>query len=217
MLPARADFEELKARVAALTTGARSTREPLFSTGIAALDALLGGGIPYGSLVVLEGGAGAGCRSIAAVLLACATLSGLGAILDDGELYPPALEAAGVRLDRLLIVPACTPVAIARAVDLLLRSRTVRVVVMRAGTLRAVVWARLARLAHKAGAVLVVIAAQVVAELSAIATLAVACRIERPLVRGRGIWGIFTGFDVRAELRKHKRGYSGWTLLASGG
>jgi hypothetical protein len=217
MLPARAEFQELKARVAALSAGPRGTREPLLASGIPALDALLGGGVPFGSLIALEGSASAGCRSIAAALLARATGTGLGAIVDDGELYPPGLEAAGVRLDRLLIVPAHAPVTIARAVDQLLRSRTARVVVMGARPLRAAVWARLARLAQRSGAVLVVIAQRAIAELSAIATLALACRIERPLLRGRGIWGIFTGFELRAELRKHKRAGSGWTLLASGG
>jgi hypothetical protein len=202
MLPARADFQELKARVTALTAGSGSIREPHFDTTIPALDALR---IPAGALVALEGSGTAGCRSIAAALLARATCSGLGAIVDAGELYPPDLEAAGVRLDRLLIVPARSALIAARAVDLLLRTRTARVVVMAAGGLRAAVWARLARLAHKAGAVLVVIGNSLGAELSAIATLVLAPRLVRPLLRGRGIWGIFAGFELAFDVQKRRR------------
>jgi hypothetical protein len=205
MPPVRADFQELKARFQAAAGAPRAGREALFSTAIPTLDALLGGGIPYGSLVALEGAASAGCRSIAAALLAQATGQGLGAIIDSGELYPPGLEAAGVRLDRLLIVPAVTPLRIARAADLLLRSRTARVVVMAAASLRAVVWARLASLAHKAGVVLVVLASRVSVELSAVATLALSCSLRRVVMKGtRGLWGVFSGFEVQTELRKYK-------------
>ncbi len=205
MLPARTDFQELKARFYAAGTAPRNGREALFPTAIADIDALLGGGFPCGSLVTLEGCGTAGTHSIAAVLLAQATRNGLAAVIDGGELYPPALEAAGVRLDRLLIVPAATPVRAARAADLLLRSRTARVVVMTATTLRAAVWTRLANLAQKAGAVLVVLATRTIAELSAAATVCLSCRVERHVHTGtRGIWGVFTGFEVRTELRKHK-------------
>jgi hypothetical protein len=201
----RADFQELKARFHAAAGAPHAGREQLFSTAIPAIDRVLGGGIPYGSLVTLEGAASAGCRSVAAALLAQATYRGLGAIIDNGELYPPGLEAAGVRLDRLLIVPASTPLGIARAVDLLLRSRTARVVVMATTSLRAAVWTRLASLAHKAGVVLVVLASRVSVELSAVATLALSCRVSRVVMKGtRGLWGVFSGFEVQTELRKHK-------------
>ncbi len=183
----------------------RTGRETLLPTAIPDIDALLGGGLPCGSLVTLEGYGTTGAHSLAAVLLAQATRNGLGAVIDGGELYPPALEAAGVRLDRLLIVPAATPVRAARAADLLLRSRTTRVVVMTAMTLRAAVWTRLANLAQKAGAMLVVLTTRTIAELSAAATVCLSCRVERPVLTGtRGIWGVFTGFELRAELRKHK-------------
>jgi hypothetical protein len=205
MPPVRSDFQELKARFHVAAGAPRAGREALFRTAIPAIDAQLGGGIPYGSLVALEGTASAGCRSIAAALLARATDRGLGAIIDSGELYPPGLEAAGVRLDRLLIVPARTPLGIARAADLLLRSRTARVVVMTATSLRATVWARLANLAQRAGVVLVVLASRVSVELSAVATLALSCRLSRVVMKGtRGLWGVFDGFEVQTELRKHK-------------
>jgi cell division inhibitor SulA/protein ImuA len=187
-----------------------ATREPLVSTGLPSIDRMLGGGLPCGSLVTFEGNGTAGCRSIAAALLAMATQRGLGAIIDEGDLYPPALEAAGVRLERLLIVPAKTPIGVARAADLLLRSRIARVVVMAATSLRAAVWMRLASLAQKAGAILVVLAPRASAELCGAALVRVHCRIGTASASGtHGLWGVFTGFDVRAELRKHKHAMSG--------
>ena len=72
--------------------------EALVATGVQALDDLLGGGFPRGILAVLEGDLGR--SSIAARLLAQATRRGMAAVLDDGELYPPGLVQAGVRLDR---------------------------------------------------------------------------------------------------------------------
>jgi hypothetical protein len=206
MLPDRTAFNDLRARFQAGMGTLAPGREPRFCTGVASIDALLGGGLPCGSLVTLEGRGSAGCRSVAAALLAAATQRGLGAMIDGGDLYPPALEAAGVRLDRLLIVPARTPVGAARAVDLLLRSRTARVIVMTAAALRAAVWVRLAGLAHKAGAVLLVLAAHAAVDLSGVAAVRLECRVGSVLVQGRqGLWGVFTGFDVQAELRKNKR------------
>jgi hypothetical protein len=217
MLPATARFQELKTRLQAVSVAPRAGREALFPTAIGPLDSLLGGGLPCGSLVTLEGRGSAGCRSIAAALLAQATRRGLGAVIDGGELYPPTLEAAGVRLDRLLIVPARTPAGVARAADVLLRSRAARVVVMAAAALRAAVWIRLANLAHKAGALLVVLVSRAATELSAVAAVRLACCIERPVLSGtRGIWAVFSGFEVRTELRKHKRAADGaWVSVLS--
>jgi hypothetical protein len=205
MLPATA-FQELKIRLQGTPAATGIALERLVPTAVEPVDALLGGGLPAGSLVTLEGLGSCGRWSIAAALLAQATRRGLGAVIDDGELYPPALEAAGVRLDRLLVVPAHTPVGAARAADALLRSRTVRVLVMAAARLRAAVWSRLASLANRSGAVLVVIAARAAAELGAAAAVRLWCSFDRAIVHGtRGLWCTLDGFDARTELRKHKR------------
>jgi protein ImuA len=199
-------FQELRARFQAGPAACAAAREGLIATGIPVVDDVLLGGLPCGSLVVFEGERSGGSRSVAAALLAVATRRGLGAIVDSGDLYPPGLEAAGVRLDRLLIVPARTPIGIARAVDMLLRSRTARVVVMTAAGLRAAVWMRLASLAQKAGAVLLVLARHAASELYGAA--AVRLNFHADGIRSigtQGLWGVFTGFGVRAELRKHKR------------
>lgn len=198
-------FSDLKARLQTAPGGPATALEHLVPTGVATVDALLGGGLPAGALVTLEGPRSSGRWSVVASLLAGATRCGLGAVIDDGELYPPSLEAAGVRLDRLLVVPARSAVGIARAADLLLRSRVVRVLVMTVAALRAAVWTRLAALAQRAGAVLVVVTTQAWPELCMSATVRMAFTCERAIVRGtRGLWGTFAGFDARASVRKHK-------------
>jgi hypothetical protein len=208
--PRRERFQDLKTRLHATPGAAGIALENVLPTAVSAIDALLGGGFPLGSLVTLEGPCSSGRWSIAATLLAIATRRGLGAVIDEGELYPPSLEAAGVRLDRLLIVPAKTPVGIARAADLLLRSRAVRVVVMAAPSLRAAVWTRLAKLAQRAGVLLVVVAARAWPELSASASVRLGFRFERAIVNGtRGLWCTFAGFDLRVQAHKHKRAFGG--------
>lgn len=214
MLPAVSDspsrdrlFKDLQAHVAALVTAPPAAVESVLPTGYAPLDAKLAGGVPLGSLVTCEGTASSGRWSLAASFLARATQKSLAAIVDDGQLYPPSLEAAGVRLDRLLIVPAKGPIGIARAVDMMLRSRVARVIVMEDPVLRDAVWRRLARLVHRAGAILVVIAAQAASALSAVATLRLSCA-ARPIVRGRrGLWGIFSALELHAEIGKQKSGF----------
>ncbi|MDQ2865308.1 MAG: hypothetical protein M3R51_03715 [Candidatus Eremiobacteraeota bacterium] len=180
--------------------------ESCFSTGLTDFDRMLGGGFPSGALVTLEGEQSSGRWSLVARLLAAATRRGLGAVVDEGELYPPSLAAAGVRLERLLIVPARTALGIARAADILLRSRVVRVVVMRAPVLRAAVWSRLAGLAHRTGALLIVVVTRASAELAASSGMRLGCVLQCVALLGtRGLWCTFSGFTIRAEVRKHKR------------
>jgi len=199
-------FAALKAKLAALA--APPTRvEPVVPTSIPELDRLLGGGFPAGSLTLLEGSAGR--WSIATRLLAGVTARAVAAIVDDGALYPPDLARCGARLDRVMVVPAALPLTIARAADVLVRSKACRVVVMPAPDLRAQVWTRLAGLAHRNGVLLVAIppvqaSAAAVAPLSAAAGVRLQCTRERVAVAGkRGLWCSFAGYDVCAELRKH--------------
>jgi hypothetical protein len=203
-----ARFHDLRTR---FQTGRVHPAQGVLPTAIGELDGLLGGGFPRGSLVALEGAASAGRWSIAACALAEATRKGLGAVIDDGTLFPPALEASGVRLERLLVVPAKTPLGVARAVDILLRSRAVKIVVMAAVSLRAAVWARFAALAHRSGTVLVVVTLRAAAELTANAALRLACTLERAVFAGprrlsgwaaRGVWCTFAGFCMRAQIAK---------------
>lgn len=201
-------FQRLKERLSAKP--AAIPIEQLVPTGIPEIDALLEGGFPAGTVATLEGETGR--WSLAAGLVARLTRRSLVAILDDGGLYPPALAEAGAALERVLVVPARKALAMARAADILLRSRICRLVLMPFVTLRDAVWERLAKLAHRSGVLLIVIAAQAGAALSAAAGVRLQCTLERVHMLGRhGIWGAVDGFELRVGVRKHKHMAAGRT------
>ncbi len=211
----REAFAALRAGLSgAAGPSARVSLENLIPSEIPALDDLLGGGFPRGTLVTLEGNAGR--WSIAARLVANVTRRGVAAIVDDGGLYPPSLASAGARLDRVLVVPARTPLGVARAADILLRSRAAGLILLPAVSLRDAVWTRLAGLAHRTGVLLIAIPgaecrdARAGASLTAASGLRLHCALERVAIHGtRGLWCSFSGFELRAELRKHKRAAHG--------
>ncbi|MBV9718120.1 MAG: hypothetical protein JOZ77_02290 [Candidatus Eremiobacteraeota bacterium] len=204
------EFERLKARL-----GAKAPAVPIESlvpTAIPSLDRLLEGGFPAGIVATLEGERGG--WSLAAALMASMTRRSLVAILDDGALYPPALAEAGACLDRVLVVPARKALAMARAADILLRSRICRMVLMPAVALREAVWGRLAKLAHRTGVLLIVVAARAGAALSATAAVRLHCVLERVLVHGRsGLWGTVAGFELSVHVRKHRHMAAGRSAL----
>ena len=82
-----------------------SDREDV-SSGSSALDRLLLGGFPKGSLTVMTGEVGTGRMSLAAQALRQETQRGRPVAWVDGQgtLYPPALALQGVDLQRLLVV-----------------------------------------------------------------------------------------------------------------
>lgn len=175
-LPAarRVAFEELKERLRSTTMPPRQERLP---SAIPDLDRALGGGFPKGTLTTLEGPLSSGRWAIAARLLAQGTRRGLAAVVDGGAVYPPGLAAAGVSLERLLVVPSSEPIVAARATDALLRSRACGVVALDGPPLRSAIWARLAGLAHKNGALLLVVTTAPPPELATAAHLRL--RFER--------------------------------------
>ncbi|MBV8751104.1 MAG: hypothetical protein JO103_15460 [Candidatus Eremiobacteraeota bacterium] len=183
--------------------------EAVVRTGISDLDAALGGGFPRGTIATLEGPPSSGRSALAARLLASATRRGMGAIVGV-DLFPPALAAAGVRLERLLIVRAGEPLEAARAADIVVRSGAFTVVAIPAlpsgrGT-GAATWTRLAGLAHRANALLVTIGDDVSTELRYFASVRLSAAIERVRWNGpSGHCGELAGFDVRAVVHKHKR------------
>jgi len=205
----RERFELLKARLAAKPVTLPA--EAVVPTAVPELDGLLGGGFPAGSIAALEGETG--CWSLAAGLVATITRRSLVAILDDGSLYPPALAEAGASLERVLVVPARKALTMARAADILLRSRICRLVLMPAVALRDAVWERLAKLAHRSGVLLIVVAARAVAALSAVAAVRLHCALVRVLVHGRrGLWGTLAGFELSISVRKHKHMAAGGSV-----
>src|SRR5471032_1217521 len=189
------------------------------ASGIADFDRVLSGGFPRGTIGTLEGAPSSGRTALAARLLAVATRRGLAAVVGD-ELFPPALAAAGVRLERLLIVPVAGPVEAARAADILLRSGAFGVIVIPAlpsgrGTGSAT-WTRLASLAHRANALLLALGNEASGELRYFASVRVETAIERVRWNGpAGHFGTLAGYDVRATIRKHKRAAPGASALIS--
>ena len=191
--------------------------EDLVPTGFPELDRALAGGFPRGIIATLEGPPSSGRCTLVARLLATATARGLGALVQTGEmgtLYPPALEAAGVALDRLLVVPASGAVGVARAADILLRSAAFTIVAIPAVALRATAWTRLAGLAHRANALLVAVGTEASSELRYFASLRVRLQLARVRWAGRtGPFATLAGYDVRAEVLKSKRGAPGKSAL----
>jgi hypothetical protein len=199
----RKAFEALKSELSATASLPFLPIEGTVATAIPELDRLLAGGFPSGSVATLEGATGR--WSVAAGLVSAMTRRSLVAILDDGALYPPGLADAGACLERVLIVPVRKALEVARAADILLRSRICRLILMPAIAVRDSIWARLATLAHRNGVLLIVMATRAGAALSAAAELRLHCALERIIMRGtHGLWGGFAGFELRVNLRKHK-------------
>lgn len=213
--PRRQAFAELKAGLDARhreTLLARFTQDDptLIRTGFAELDRALGGGFARGAIATLEGCASSGRTALAARLLAVGTGSGLVAAVDDGTLYPPALAQAGVRLDRLMVMPASDPVGIARAADILLRSHAFGIVLMPAVTVKAAVWTRLASLAHHSNALLVALGVEAANELGYFASARVQCALARVFwTHASGPFCELAGYDIRAAVIKNKRAAPG--------
>lgn len=210
LAPARhTAFAALKAELDNAAFAAPRPRiESRIPSAIPAIDRILGGGFPNGSLVTLEGPAGR--WSIAAGLVASVTRRSAAAIVDDGALYPPDLARSGARLERVLVVPAQSPLTVARAADVLVRSKACRLVLVPVPELRAAVWMRLAGLAHRTGILLVAVAppnapSARIAPLAAAAALRLYCtRGRMEIVGKRGLWCTIAGYDVCAEVRKNR-------------
>lgn len=208
----RPTFESLKAGLD-VRAGGRivAACADALPTGFEAFDRALAGGFPRGTIATLEGPPSSGRTAILASLLAQATRRGYAAVVDDGTLYPPDLQRAGVRLERLLVVSAQAPVAVARCADILLRSRAFGVIAMPAAALRATVWSRLAGLAQKAGAVLLPLGTHANTELAYFASTRVRCAIDRVLWSGAGVLCELQGYEVLVHVLKHKRAAPGAT------
>src|ERR1700730_1480163 len=156
----RAAFERLRASLRAQPM-LQDEKRALIASGIPALDALLCGGVPRGALATIEGDVGT--RALTAALIA--GIPGYAAaIVDDSTLYPAGLLSAGVRLERVVIVPGrgLPPLDILRAVDAVMRSGACCAVVLplamltpsRGRAIRSSWRTRLAELARRSGALL---------------------------------------------------------------
>jgi len=214
-------LEGLRTALAARYRGASPeaftlAEESVVRSGLEALDAALGGGFPRGIIATLEGPPGSGRSAVAARLLATATAGGgLGALVEvpagpEGSFFPRALAAAGVDLDRLLVVRADRAGQIARAADILMRAAAFGVVVIPATALRAPVWTRLASLTHRANALLIAVGLEASDELRYFASLRVRLQSSNATFAGEsGPFCALAGIGVDAAVLKHKRAAPG--------
>ena len=217
----RAALDGLRAALSTTHRGASPeaftlAEDAIVRSGLRELDVALGGGFPRGIIATLEGAPGSGRSAVAARLLATATANGgLAALVEspagpEGAFYPPALVAAGVDLERLVVVAARDAAGVARAADILMRAAAFSVVVIPSVSLRAAAWTRLASLTHRANAILVTLGSGASDELRYFASLRI--RLEPARVRFAGSGGLFAslaGIEVEASVLKHKRAAPG--------
>jgi hypothetical protein len=184
------------------------------ATGIAALDALLGGGLARGRLSELHGPHSSGRTSLALALLARAT--GLGevvAVVDAADAFHPAsARAAGVQLERVLWARPPGVAEAVRASERLLQARGFAAVLLdaagRDGEWRALptaVWQRLARAAAAGGSALIVVSLRRIA--GSHADLALSLQATRARFTGAPI--LFEGLEIEAAIARQRRGAPG--------
>jgi len=138
---------------------------PRLATGIAAVDALLGGGFPRGRVTEITGPLSSGRTSLALAVVAAATRAGeIAAVVDSADAFDPAsAAAAGIDLSRVLWARPSRPREALRCAERLLEARGFGVVVMdldfgaapRTGDS---IWLRIHRSATASGTALVLVA-----------------------------------------------------------
>jgi hypothetical protein len=172
----------------------RERARPRLSSGVAALDALLGGGWPQGKVGELAGPDSSGRSGVAVATVAAATARGEVVAWFDATdtLDPASAAAAGADLGRVLWVRPRGVEEAVRAAELVLEVGGFTVVVLdfgsgvpsaqgRGGKGRGALRLRLARAVERAGAV-----ALVLAERPWVGTLA---GVTVALGRGEARWG----------------------------
>jgi hypothetical protein len=180
-------------------------------TMVPALDHLLGGGLPKGSLVELSARRSSGRFAVVLSALAAATSSGeAAALIDHGDnLDPQAAEEAGIDLPRLLWVRAETMRHAASAAEMLIATGFPLVVIdcgmqLRGRRINDAGWLRLARAAaaHRTALLL-----STPFPLSGMASnIAITIESRRAQWRGsRGATRILLGLDARFAVEKCRR------------
>jgi hypothetical protein len=208
-------------------------------TGLAPLDALLGGGLPRGRMALLTGARSSGRTALAHAALAAATAGGeLAALVDvAGALDARRAEAAGGTLGRLLWVRPPGLRAGLKAADLVLAAGGFGLVVLDVGdgepgaraALRAeartikgqrptdAAWLRLARAAERSGTALLVSSSSSAmgsgpspfAELVLRAARAAAPWFQASSSSAAGAAPVLRGLETRVELVRARRGAPG--------
>jgi hypothetical protein len=204
----------------ALTPVPRMTSETA-GTGIAAVDALLEGGLPVGAISEVVGQQSSGRTSLALSFLAHRTQEGqVAAWVDAGDAFDPESAAAnGVSLRQLLWVRCRDGNAAAknrlwarldqaiRATDLLLQAGGFAAIVMdmggtapeHASRIPLATWFRFRQAADRSRCCLVVLGERAYAQSSA--ALVVECRPRQAQTAGETVLTGFS-FDVRRERQR---------------
>lgn len=180
--------------------------------GIAAVDALLGGGVPRGRISEVLGPPSCGKTALILSLLATATRRGeVVACVDLADaLHPASVAGAGADLQRVLWVRPPSAVDGMRCTELLLQAGGFAVVVLDFGMalrrpLRRHVWPRLLHAAEQSHTALVVLAPHRLAGSFAVLSLGVR---PRRAVWQSGLWPLFDGFVATVRVERNKLGVS---------
>ena len=191
-----------------------TTAEPVsrLPSGVAGLDALLGGGVPRGRISEVLGPPSSGRTSLLLTLLATATRRGdVVAWVDLADaLHPESCTRAGVDLHRLLWVRPRQAADGLRCAEILLQAGGFALVALDCGgtppgAWRTRVWPRLLRAAEQSHTALVVLAPQRIVGSPA----ALGLRLDTHRTRWLpGVWPLFEGFDTIAHLERNKLGWS---------
>jgi RecA/RadA recombinase len=183
---------------------------PQLPTGIPAIDQLIEGGIPRGTLTEVCGAESTGRTALLLALLREATNRGeYCAWIDaEGAFDPASAAASGVRLERVLWVNCGgNPQHALKAADLLIQGGGFGLVVFDlAGIPNALTrriplasWFRLRHAAERMGSALVAIEREINAR--SCSALQLEIRWARPVWKGR----LLHGLNARPESRKHYR------------
>ncbi len=182
-------------------------------SGIAALDGVLGGGLPRGRLSEICGPVSGGKTALLLAFLAAATRRSEATALVDlpDALHPATAYMAGVELTRLLWVRPPSLKEGLRCAELILAAGGFGLVAVDLGAplprqLRVPVWPRLARAAERAGAVLTIVADRRLAGSFASMSLEVAARQRQ---WSRGAWPLFDGLQLQLSVTRNKLGAPG--------
>jgi len=180
-----------------------------FPTGLAEIDAALGGGFPRGRVSEVVGPGCCGRTSLALALLARTTAAGeLGAWVDRADAFDPASAAsAGVDLERVLWVRPRDVGEALQSVEHVLQAGGFPLVLLdlcteAAPPVPAAAWPRLRKAAAAAGCALVLLARRRLA--GTFADLALELAAARPRFESGPDW--LAGFDTRVRLVRSRTG-----------
>ena len=206
-------FRDLGSELRRASSDPRETRAGL-TTGIPALDGLLGGGLTRGELSELHGPLSSGRTSLALALLARATeLGEVVAVVDASDAFHAAsARDAGVRLERVLWVRPPGIGEAVRASERLLQARGFAAVLLDATgraveweALPAAVWQRLTRAAAAGDAALIVVSLRRVTGSHA----GLALQLQSTRAHFTGTPALFEGLETLAAIDRQRRGRPG--------